>query len=161
MRRNFVILVVLVVAAASCGWARPRFDVANSGGNPFETSISVANVNTLTKQYTATPPIVGLPQTAVSNGFLYADQYAFDAAGLQKWSLHTKGVIEAQPLVDGDGTIYFGTKKGLVYAVNPNGTVLWTSIAGSPISQSGVLTSNGTFYVGTDEGFVFAFPRSN
>ena len=107
-----------------------------------------------------TAPAIGADGTLYV-GSADANLYAFDAAGLQKWSLHTKGVIEAQPLVDGDGTIYFGTKKGIVYAVNPNGTVLWTSIAGSPISQSGVLTSNGTLYIGTDEGFVFAFVRAS
>ena len=154
MRRNFVILVVLVVAAASCGWARPRFDVANSGANPFETSISVANVNTLTKQYTATPPIVGLPQTAVSNGFLYADQYAFDAAGVTGCDTNLK---TCQPLwtsgggqPDIDGSVLFHSRN----AYDPGGVV---GCSGTPLVCAPLWTGDSSTPVGSTDSSALHF----
>ena len=52
------------------------------------------------------------------------------------------------PSVALDGTIYVGGKAGELYALNPNGTLQWTSSLGMPIETTPLLTADGTIYVG-------------
>ncbi|MGZ6912674.1 MAG: hypothetical protein ACXVJS_14045 [Acidimicrobiia bacterium] len=114
-----LIAVVLVVAAAGCGWARPRFDAGNTGNNPFESAITAGNVSQLERRFVAgssTPDVV--PTAVVARGHLYvggSPARVYDAAGLAgcpsgtprvcspQWSLDTYG----EPDVIGS-TLYLG-----------------------------------------------------
>jgi hypothetical protein len=106
MRRAMVLATVLVVLGG-CGWARPRFDAANSGNNFLETTISAANVSQLTRQFVAPSSTAGvIPEFVVARGHLYlsgSPMRAYDAAGVAgcnnasprvcapQWSLDTSG----------------------------------------------------------------------
>jgi outer membrane protein assembly factor BamB len=54
------------------------------------------------------------------------------------------------PAIGPDGTVYFGAKNGIMWAVNPDGTIKWEKkIAKNLAGSSAVLTSDGkAFYIG-------------
>lgn len=141
-------MVGLVIVGAACGWARPRYDAANSGFNPAETQIGAGNVGTLGEQYrvaSATPNAV--PQFVVARGHVFVEGVvprAFDEQGqagcsgtprtcAPQWSLALSGVSTTPDAMDGvlhlpnlaydaDGQLYcFGAPK----TCDP----VWTDVA--------------------------------
>jgi outer membrane protein assembly factor BamB len=54
---------------------------------------------------------------------------------------------DSSPIVGADGTIYFGTDAGLVYAVSPRGKLVWTFGAGGEFDVCPALDADGTLYV--------------
>ena len=46
--------------------------------------------------------------------------------GTEKWSFETGDGIESSPAIGADGTIYFGSHDGYLYAVNLDGTEKWS-----------------------------------
>ena len=134
MRRALALATVAVVLAG-CAWARPRFDAANTGNNPFETKISAANVAQLTQRFvaaSATPDVI--PKFVVARGHLYmsgSPLRTYDAAGVAgcntaspricspQWSLDTFG----EPDVIGK-TLYDGLN-----AYDADGAINCTGVA--------------------------------
>jgi hypothetical protein len=106
MRRALVVATVALVLAG-CTWARPRFDAANTGNNPFEKNISATNVAQLHRQFVAPSATANaIPRFVVARGHLFASGSpvrAYDAAGIAgcsraslricspQWSLDTFG----------------------------------------------------------------------
>ena len=143
MRRTAVLVLALVLIGASCGWARPRFDSANTGANPFENTISAGNVGQLVKQFTGPSPSGVGAQVASSGGLLYASQYAFDASGVRGCDLNLK---TCQPLfstgggdsdVDGPALFHGSTAYDPAGVVNCAGTPvvclpIWTGDSSTP-----------------------------
>lgn len=86
MRRTLGLLAVVMVVAAGCGWARPRYDAGNTGANPTETSITAATVGSLSEQFRAAASATNaVPKYVVSRGHLYlggAPARVVDAAGV-------------------------------------------------------------------------------
>ena len=95
------------------------------------------------------------------DGFLYAlDTSNF---GSIKWKYPPGATglsaIRSSPAIDSDGTVYFGTDDGILYAVNPDGTLKWTFPASGSIGairSSPTIGPNGIIYVGSDDGNVYA-----
>jgi outer membrane protein assembly factor BamB len=58
--------------------------------------------------------------------------------------------VTAQPAVAADGTIYFGTDDGTLYALDGDGSVKWTFSAGAGVSFGGTpaIRADGTVLVG-------------
>jgi len=54
---------------------------------------------------------------------------------------------DSSPIVGADGIIYFGTDAGLVYAVNPDGTLKWTFGAGGEFDNCPSIDAEGTLYI--------------
>ena len=54
---------------------------------------------------------------------------------------------DSSPIVGSDGIIYFGTDVGLVYAVNPDGTLRWTFGAGGEFDNCPSMDAEGTLYI--------------
>ena len=75
------------------------------------------------------------------------------------WSLDL-GVndhVFASPAIGADGTVYVATQPGIVYAVSPGGTLLWTFETGSigyacTLRSSPAIDADGTVYLGTNAG---------
>jgi len=75
--------------------------------------------------------------------------------GTRNWFYLTGGNIESSPAVAADGTIYFGSWDGHLYALNPNGTLRWRFATGGRV-YSPALGAGGTIYVGSEDGNLYA-----
>jgi outer membrane protein assembly factor BamB len=60
---------------------------------------------------------------------------ALNPDGSEKWRLFVGADVDSTPVVDSDGTIYFGTDgpTNSLFAVNPNGTVKWQFVTGDDV----------------------------
>lgn len=65
-----------------------------------------------------------------------------------EWVLRVNSPSDSSPAIGSDGTIYFGTVNGRLWAVNPNGTKQWVFRAGREIKSSPAVGSDGTIYFG-------------
>ena len=77
-----------------------------------------------------------------------------------EWSFPTGAAVRSTPALDpNDGTIYFGSNNGNVYALNPNGTPKgppWPFSTSGAVRSSPVIDTDGTIYVGSDDGRLYA-----
>ena len=135
--RAWLLVPALVLVCAACSWPQFRGDAADTGNQPFETKIGVANVSTLTETWTsgATGGEV-FSSPAVANGVVYVGSsggklYAFSEAA-------TPGC--------------FGDVDGC--------PPLWTAQTGGPVNSSPAV-ANGVVYVGSDDHNVYAFDDRN
>lgn len=71
---------------------------------------------------------------------------------LQREGSHASPDHGCSPLVRADGTIYVGSRDGLFYAVNANGTLKWTFDTGSDIycSTAGIGRDGAVYFVAGD-----------
>jgi outer membrane protein assembly factor BamB len=80
--------------------------------------------------------------------------YALDAAtGALRWASTpgSIGVPLAAPGVGPDGTIYLATDKGLVYALRPDGSTLWSANTAVTLNLVPVVGSTGSVYVASTQ----------
>ena len=75
---------------------------------------------------------------------------------LQKWAFATGGTVYSSPTIGADGTIYFGSNDGNVYAVNPNGSQKWSFTTLGDVSTSPALGVDGTIYVASQDRNLYA-----
>jgi len=91
----------------------------------------------------------------------YSSYYlvALDTNAIEQWRYLTDSRVSTTPTVGTDGTIYFGTYNGYVYALNPNGTLKWSYNTGNTIIGSApVIGSDGTIYIGNaGDNYLYAF----
>src|SRR5271170_4570814 len=81
-------------------------------------------------------------------------------AGALKWEFATGNHVESSPSIGSDGTIYFGSDDGNVYAVNSYGGMTWkfqtqiSSVTGAPqiVRSSPAIGTDGTIYFGSEGG---------
>jgi outer membrane protein assembly factor BamB len=86
-----------------------------------------------------------------------------------KWSYVTGGLIDTcSPAIAEDGTVYIGSNDGILYALNPDGTMKWTHsfnttspAATYPVSNSPAIAADGTIYVKANDGFLYALAPTN
>jgi outer membrane protein assembly factor BamB len=176
-----VVLAALPAGAAVGNWPEFRSDPINSGTNPAETTITTANVASLTQRWTATTGAGIFSSPAVVGGVLYvgstdAKFYAFDAAGVTNcsgtpatcaplWTATTGGAVYSSPAVAG-GIVYVGSDDGKLYAFDAAGVTncsgtpktcapLWTATTSGGFSSPTVV--GGVVYVGGSDGKLYAF----
>ena len=87
--------------------------------------------------------------------------FAYDLTSYSlKWTYLTQGAIISSPSIASDGTAYFGSSDGYVYAINSNGTKKWRFAIGHAIESSPAIGSDGTIYIGSQDasshGYLFA-----
>ena len=104
------------------------------------------------------------------DGTIYAGSadnylYAIDpATGAEKWRFETEGEVVASPLVLENDVIVIGSKFGLlanVFALNPDGSVLWKKRLEGGVEAAAAEGPTGTVYIGTLDGDVFALKPDN
>jgi ABC-type dipeptide/oligopeptide/nickel transport system permease subunit len=61
------------------------------------------------------------------------------------------------PAVSADGTLYLGSKGGALYALDPNGALLWEEYLPAPAVGGPALSAEGNVYVADEEGGLSAF----
>ena len=87
--------------------------------------------------------------------------------GTLKWVFEADAAIESSPVIDKEGTIYFGAHDGKLYALNPGGTLKWTFDAGPPvyderwkvsksIMATPAIANDGTIYIYSSANYLFA-----
>lgn len=76
--------------------------------------------------------------------------------GFQKWKFATRGYVTSSPAIGADGTIYFGSDDGNLYAVNANGTQKWAFRTDAGVESSPAIAADGTIYVGSGDGNLYA-----
>ena len=84
--------------------------------------------------------------------------WAIEPDGDVKWRFDTGEDVRQPPVVTPDDTIYVGTHKGRVFALNPDGTPKagWETPfdpgIGSPVNGEMALSADGTLYVSIGVG---------
>lgn len=92
--------------------------------------------------------------------------------GAIKWTFETGDGIESSPTIDDNGTIYFGSHDGYLYALNSDGTLKWKFKAGNPVYNeqwkrySAILSSpaigkDGKIYIISPDDFLHAVKGGN
>jgi outer membrane protein assembly factor BamB len=72
------------------------------------------------------------------------------------WTLDVRSVSDSAPAIGADGTIYFGTWKGNLWAVSPDGSRKWVFPAGNEIKSAPAVGTNGMIYFGSRDGNCYA-----
>jgi outer membrane protein assembly factor BamB len=69
--------------------------------------------------------------------------------GTQKWELPARSgaLNRGTPVIATDGTIYFVSGAGVLYAVDPSGTQRWSLTLPDAVSTTPILTEDGTIFV--------------
>jgi hypothetical protein len=102
-----------------------------------------------------------VPEDAPAESGIKTGLTAITPDGRVKWSYETRFPdwhfdpgqrgkpwgSDSSPVVGSDGTIYFGTDAGLVYAVNADGTLKWTFGAGGEFDNCPSMDAEGTLYI--------------
>ncbi len=79
------------------------------------------------------------------------------ASGQIKWTETTEAGIQSSAAIDEQGTIYFGSNDGYIYAFTKNNTLKWHFFAGAQAQSSPLLGHNVVYAaVAGDPGNVFA-----
>src|SRR6266446_6545128 len=73
-----------------------------------------------------------------------------------EWAFDTRTSSESCPAVAPDGTIYFGTFTGRLWAVGPDGSRKWIFRAGLEIRTAPALGSDGIIYFGSRDRKCYA-----
>ena len=162
-------------------WARFRGNSQNTGQAPFATALktdqSFWKLSTGSQIEFASPVIaengtvyIGTKSKDPEAGGPSANDkklYAIDTNGVAKWTFSdggNLGDIEGSVTIGQDGTLYFGSMNGYVYALRDTPdtvkgtgyTVVWKKKVGAgddvvrPVFGSVAISSNNTLYVATD-----------
>ena len=73
-----------------------------------------------------------------------------------EWTLDVRSGSDSAPAVGTDGTIYFGTWLGKLWAVNPDGSRKWVFQAQNEIKSAPAVGSDGTVYFGSRDRKFYA-----
>ncbi|MBN2288631.1 MAG: PQQ-like beta-propeller repeat protein, partial [Candidatus Glassbacteria bacterium] len=85
------------------------------------------------------------------------EELSLAAAGDTEFTVSIGGAIEYScPAIAADGTVYFGSHNGCLYAINPDGTLVWQFWTGGKIMKSPVIDTDGTVYIGSDDNYLYA-----
>jgi outer membrane protein assembly factor BamB len=88
------------------------------------------------------------PIGSLTTGFLYALN---PDDGTLIWVTDLYGDVKSSPAIGSDGTIYVGSDKEDVFALNPDGTIKWVFPTRGPVRSSPVLASDGTIFIGSSD----------
>ena len=72
---------------------------------------------------------------------------ALTADGKLKWKFLTGAEVDSSPAIGADGTIYFSSTDGNLYALRADGTKLWQFQTGGYTEAAPVLDADGNLYL--------------
>jgi len=75
--------------------------------------------------------------------------------GKVEWLFETGREVYSSPAIDLDGTIYFSSEDGFLYAVTASGTLRWKLDLGGRTDSSPLVTTTGKIYVSSTSDFLF------
>jgi len=87
--------------------------------------------------------------------------HAVNPNGTRKWKFDADCDIVSDPVIGGNGTIYFGTmwclgKGGMIFAVNSDGSEKWRYKTGYSIISDPAIGDDGTIYIGSGDDYLYA-----
>lgn len=106
--------------------------------------------------------VTASPAQSDDGGTFYAGSwdsnfYAVDGAtGAIDWVFPTREHIYGSAAIAEDGTIYFGSVDGTLYALNPDGSLKWTFDTLDPIRSSPAVAGDGTVFFTAGDGRIYA-----
>jgi outer membrane protein assembly factor BamB len=141
-------------------WVEPGFGAKHLSWNPYENTISTANVATLGELWSAPTATYGSTPAVISGRV-----YVTTSSGIQALSTTTGAVVWNKL----PGVVFYGSPAvagGLVYAMSETGSTFyalttstgatkWTQTLGSG-SFSSPIVVNGVVYVGCNDGKIYA-----
>lgn len=93
---------------------------------------------------------------ALLTTFLAPASWADPLVLTQSWSVPIDGPSDCAPAIADDGTIYFGTSLGTLWAVTSKGAKKWTFRAEREIKSSPAIGDDGTIYFGSRDRKFYA-----
>lgn len=78
--------------------------------------------------------------------------YSLSSYGVPLWNIRT-AASNTKPVASPDGTVYMGSERNILYAVDPKGNLKWTHSGGT---SSPVIGTDGTIYVGSRSQNLYA-----
>ncbi|MCP4365849.1 MAG: PQQ-like beta-propeller repeat protein, partial [Planctomycetes bacterium] len=82
--------------------------------------------------------------------------------GALSWCFKTRDEVNSSPAIARDGTVYFGSLDGNVYAVGRDGKLKWSYAIDDKVYSSPALGSDGSIYVCSWSGKVVSLdPQGN
>jgi len=154
---------------AYAGWSTQL-----NGASAVAGTLAALSPATGAIQWTVPLPIVALPTGSNGTNADYGNAspavandstvYVGNGDGLRAVDGHTGAVkwlfksacATDGPAIGADGTVYFGTKDGTFYALNPDGTLRLQLKAGGQISSAPAIANDGSVYFVADDGFLYA-----
>ncbi len=85
--------------------------------------------------------------------------WAVNPDGTRKWEFYVGDGVESSPAIGHDGTIYFGSYDGNVYAVEDSVTyprLKWMFPTGAAVDASPTVDGDGTIYIGSRDSVMYA-----
>lgn len=157
-------LVSAASAPTFANWPQARFDQANSGFNPYETSIDSTNAARLQQAWVRTDDQSPNAAPAVVDDIIYmgcgAAMCAVQAPNqVLKWkSRIPSGTISYSAAAVAGGLVYAGTNtSGVVYAFDTRtGAIRWSFQTGGKNVWAGPSVAGGIVYVGADDENLYA-----
>ncbi len=104
----------------------------------------------------------GTPALSPNEETVYIDcwdgkLYALDSStGRIEWNYSTGSHVDCAPTVTEDGTIYFGSGDGNLYALNPDGSLKWSFDTGAPLYRSSPAVSENGMVIFAGKGSIYA-----
>ena len=87
----------------------------------------------------------------------YRFLYAINPNGTLKWVTDLFGHVKSSPAIGSDGTIYVGSDKEDVFALDPDdGTIIWQYPTRGPVKSSPAIAADGTIYIGSNDASLYA-----
>ena len=125
------------------------------------TSITlfICNFNCVSGQIqTGAPwPVYGRNQLHTANSPFLIES---PTTGKLRWKLFMGSQIQSSPSIGADGTIYFGTDSGLVYAVSSLGDIIWKYQTRGPVLATPALSVKDMLFFGSWDKSFYALQAS-
>lgn len=81
--------------------------------------------------------------------------------GTLAWRYQAGGAINSSPALALDGTVYFTSRDGYLYALNPDSSLKWRYNTGGTTDNSPAIGPDGTIYLGVSDGLCAITPEGD
>ena len=138
-------------------WQETSASSANSGGVSISRSDSARASITVPELDAGDELIFELTATDDDGASASAQtKLTVAASGSFKWSFTTGGSIYSSPAIALDGSIYFGSDDGKLYALHPDGSEDWNYTTGGMVRSAPAIGADGSIYFGSDDNKLYA-----
>jgi outer membrane protein assembly factor BamB len=126
----------------------PLFDVASVSGDDVTVADFIGS--------TQPPPV--WPMWGLDRAHTRRSPHVGPDDATVKWSTPLPGEsVRSQPVIGSDGVIYVQCVSGMLYAINPDGTVRWNTTLNFPSPATPAIAPDGTVYSSSQGNLLFAF----